>query len=151
MRLTRRAALKGVLAGAVGAVAGTAAYLIGWREGDPAAHVLMRWTGATDAFLRSRNAIDPYIEALAVRPDLQSIGIGTAMLAEAERRTLQRGFTTIALAVGVDNDGARRLYDRLGYRDAGLGDFRATWTAIDREGRETTQGETVTYMRKYLR
>ena len=32
MRLTRRAALKGVLAGAVGAVAGTAAYGVGYER-----------------------------------------------------------------------------------------------------------------------
>jgi hypothetical protein len=38
------------------------------------------------------------------------------------------------LGVGVDNPGARRLYERLGYADWGHGIIVGTWVERDRDG-----------------
>jgi ribosomal protein S18 acetylase RimI-like enzyme len=58
------------------------------------------------------------IWALRVLPCLQRKGIGTRMLAAAEALLRERGFARVELAVEVDNAGAHRLYERLGYRPA---------------------------------
>ena len=57
--------------------------------------------------------------SFAVIPHLQGLGIGTAMIAEAERLARARGFGTLEIHVEQDNPGARRLYERLGYAVVG--------------------------------
>ena len=52
---------------------------------------------------------------VAVHPVLQSLGIGTALIARAEQRIRARGIDTARLSVENDNPRARRLYERLGY------------------------------------
>jgi ribosomal-protein-alanine N-acetyltransferase len=60
-----------------------------------------------------------HINNLAVRPALRGRGIGTALLHHvlAEARTL--GARRATLEVRASNDGARRLYERLGFYVAG--------------------------------
>lgn len=52
---------------------------------------------------------------VAVHPALQSLGIGTALMAYAEQRIRARGLTTARLGVETVNPRARRLYESLGY------------------------------------
>jgi ribosomal protein S18 acetylase RimI-like enzyme len=52
---------------------------------------------------------------VAVHPALQSLGIGTALIAEAEVRIKARGVGTARLNVENNNPRARKLYERLGY------------------------------------
>lgn len=56
------------------------------------------------------------IFSLAVRPEFQGRGIGTRLMRHAETRARQAGLAVCSLGVEVDNDGARRLYERLGYQ-----------------------------------
>ena len=56
-----------------------------------------------------------YIEALAVQETCRGQGIGTLLLAEAERLSRERGRSRIALHVLHRNLGAYRLYRRLGF------------------------------------
>ena len=60
-----------------------------------------------------------HINNLAVRPALRGRGIGTALLHHilAEAKTL--GARRATLEVRASNDGARRLYERLGFYVAG--------------------------------
>jgi ribosomal protein S18 acetylase RimI-like enzyme len=53
---------------------------------------------------------------LATHPQLQSLGLGTRLIAEAERRIIRRGLLWAVLAVEDTNPRARALYERLGYR-----------------------------------
>jgi GNAT superfamily N-acetyltransferase len=52
---------------------------------------------------------------LFVRESSRRRGIGLSLVAEVANRLRERGVTHLSLDVGVGNDGARRLYERLGF------------------------------------
>ena len=56
------------------------------------------------------------IESLAVRADHRGSGLGTRLLEELERRLNAAGVEDIIIGLLPGNDGARRLYERRGYR-----------------------------------
>lgn len=58
-----------------------------------------------------------WIWLLAVRPEWQGLGIGTAIVAELEARAAAAGFAAVRLGVEHDNPRAGALYRRLGYRE----------------------------------
>jgi ribosomal protein S18 acetylase RimI-like enzyme len=58
-----------------------------------------------------------WLHHLAVAPDYQDRGIGTALLAQVEERLRAKGCLKVNLLVHRDNEGARRLYKRLGYEE----------------------------------
>lgn len=60
-----------------------------------------------------------YLRLLLVGGSTQSRGIGTALLAAAERRARRGGARHLALLVTRTNGGARRFYERNGYRHVG--------------------------------
>ena len=62
---------------------------------------------------------------LAVRPEWQRLGIGTALVADLELRAAASGLSTVRLAAEHDNPGAAVLYRRLGYRQ--LGSIVESW------------------------
>jgi ribosomal protein S18 acetylase RimI-like enzyme len=55
------------------------------------------------------------IGSLAVRADLQSLGIGTFLIETAERWIQTRGLRRAVLDVEDNNPRAKQLYERLGY------------------------------------
>ena len=59
-----------------------------------------------------------YVHALAAYPQHRSRGLGTALLAEADRRAARADKPGLSLIVTDTNTGARRLYERSGYREA---------------------------------
>jgi ribosomal protein S18 acetylase RimI-like enzyme len=79
-------------------------YLVAWDGEQPVGHVCIEWTEP------------PELQDLWVLPDRRSEGIGTELVAAVERAVALRGHERIALSVGIANDGARSLYERLGYR-----------------------------------
>ena len=56
-----------------------------------------------------------YIHSFRVRPAMRGRGLGTAIMAFIERDLIQRGFKEVTLNVAEENEGAMRLYRRLGY------------------------------------
>jgi ribosomal protein S18 acetylase RimI-like enzyme len=54
--------------------------------------------------------------AVRVFPFLQGLGLGARLLATAEESLRERGFAFAEIGVEKDNAGARRLYERAGYR-----------------------------------
>lgn len=56
---------------------------------------------------------------LAVHHRLQSLGLGTRLIAALEDRILRRGRSWARLTVELDNPRAAELYARLGYRELG--------------------------------
>ena len=57
-----------------------------------------------------------FIAYMAVEPKWQGTGVGTALLAAGEDEARRRGLPFMALMVTEENDAARRLYERAGYR-----------------------------------
>jgi ribosomal protein S18 acetylase RimI-like enzyme len=63
-----------------------------------------------------------HLWAFSVLPSIQRLGIGTAMVREAESLIAEAPRGAIAIEVGVDewNHDAANLYRRLGYREEGV-------------------------------
>jgi ribosomal protein S18 acetylase RimI-like enzyme len=59
-----------------------------------------------------------YVHVLAAYPEHRGGGVGTALLREADRRAAATGTQGLSLVVSDTNTGARRLYERRGYREA---------------------------------
>lgn len=84
----------------------------------------------------------------AVHPALQSCGIGTLLVAEAERRVRVRGYAYAELSVERDNPRARALYERLGY--VAYGEAPDEWDADGSDGELVRYHTMCTLMRKHL-
>jgi ribosomal protein S18 acetylase RimI-like enzyme len=85
---------------------------------------------------------------LATHSQLQSLGLGTCLIAEAERRIRQRGLPWAMLSVEDDNPRARALYERLGY--AAWRHETAAWHYEDDQGTLRLYETRVTVLRKRL-
>jgi ribosomal protein S18 acetylase RimI-like enzyme len=59
-----------------------------------------------------------YVNVLAVRPQFRSLGLGTRLLDFADETGHARGKRGMSVIVSDGNPGARRLYQRCGYREA---------------------------------
>jgi len=57
-----------------------------------------------------------FVAYMAVEPECRGSGVGAALLAAAEDEARRRGLPYIAMMVTEENAGARRLYERGGYR-----------------------------------
>jgi ribosomal protein S18 acetylase RimI-like enzyme len=56
-----------------------------------------------------------YVSELFVDQDQRALGIGSALLAEAERRFREKGILRMVVSVAEHNHGAVRLYERFGF------------------------------------
>jgi ribosomal protein S18 acetylase RimI-like enzyme len=90
-----------------------------------------------------------YLYSLRVRPNWQGRGIGTQLIEAAEAALRQRGFRTAVIAAAKGNDGARRLYERLGYMV--FADDPGVWYFTDVNGVKQTMEEPCWVLRKQLR
>ncbi len=57
-----------------------------------------------------------FVAYMAVDPQQRRFGVGSALLAAAEDEARRRGLPYMALMVTEENEAARRLYRRSGYR-----------------------------------
>lgn len=67
------------------------------------------------AISTSRGTLVAKLDDVNVRPGLEGQGIGTAMLEALKEELRRTGVTRIDTATHVDNPGARRFYERLGF------------------------------------
>lgn len=88
-----------------------AQHLFTIKSGEENVSVGYLWLGTDPA----AGAHSAYIYEIFVRPEFRGQGVGTAALREAERWAIQSGKTKLALNVFWHNEGARRLYARLGF------------------------------------
>ena len=132
---------------------GEVVYLVAWQKGEPVGHALLNWRGSQDEHVaRQLQAACPDIEDLFVLAELRSRGIGRQLLSAAEKLASQQGFTIIGLSAGAEQgDHARRLYERLGYRDAQFGEYTECGVYVDAQGRRQTWEATCVYLIKELR
>ncbi len=88
----------------------------------------------------------PELQNLSVAPASRGQGLGSALLTYAESLVEQRdpqanhGTRSLVLGVGLENPGAARLYERLGYVRTGHVST-TTYTYIDDDGMEHTATE----------
>jgi GNAT superfamily N-acetyltransferase len=87
-------------------------YLVAWDDDEAVGHAHIAWERTTLA--------TPEIQGVFVREDRRRRGIATALAHAAESLAGDRGYHRISLSYGIANDAARRLYEGLGYRNAGL-------------------------------
>jgi ribosomal protein S18 acetylase RimI-like enzyme len=85
---------------------GEVVYLVAVIRGRPVGHLGVDLVRVRDA---------AHLWQFGVLPPLQSHGIGSAMVAEAEEAAAARGFRVTEIGAEVDNPRARTLYERLGY------------------------------------
>ena len=57
---------------------------------------------------------------IAVLEDWRGRGVGAALMAHLEAWAAEHGFERLVVDLSIANDGARRLYERLGYEPYGL-------------------------------
>jgi GNAT superfamily N-acetyltransferase len=127
---------------------GAATFLLAWNDGKPVGYLLLKWAGADEEIVHRLIGNCPELNAITVAVEVRSRGIGTTLIAEAERRVRARGISRVGLAVGLDNPRARALYERLGFSAWKHGSFKVTWEAPgDPSGRES---ETCIYLVKPL-
>jgi ribosomal protein S18 acetylase RimI-like enzyme len=84
----------------------------------------------------------------ATHPGLQGLGIGSHLMAGAERRIIGRGRRLARIGVEDANVGARALYERLGY--VALGPDTDSWERVGADGTSTLHHAEFTLMGKTL-
>jgi ribosomal protein S18 acetylase RimI-like enzyme len=85
---------------------------------------------------------------LATHPELQSLGLGTHLVGEAERRIRRRGLEWAVVGVEDNNPRARALYERLGY--SAYAREATCWDHEDEHGNVTMHATEVALLRKHL-
>lgn len=73
------------------------------------------WRGVMLPGGAEAKADEYYISNLGVNPTAQGLGIGSALLAFAEKTAVETGLAKVSLIVGLYNQNALRLYQRVGY------------------------------------
>ncbi|MGE6379494.1 GNAT family N-acetyltransferase [Peribacillus muralis] len=60
---------------------------------------------------------DLYLDTISVDPNYQGKGIGSALIQYVEEYAKQMGYPRVSLVVENENEGASRLYNKLGYKE----------------------------------
>jgi GNAT superfamily N-acetyltransferase len=127
-------------------------YVTAWLSDLPVGHLYVKWDGSTDHEVRSRiPPRTPELSNVSVWPPTwRSSGIGRALVHAAEAVVKARGFEQVGMGVEVTNERARRLYERLGYRDWGSGVYHDQWAEAAEDGTEVFHVDPCTYLVKKL-
>lgn len=105
-------------------------------NGFPIGHAALHWQG------KPSHPHIPDLQSFRVLPAFRGLGIGSLLLHVAEDLVRLRGARQLGLAVGIDNEAARRLYERHGYRIAG-DPYDDVWQYVDARGETVTVREQV--------
>ena len=89
-----------------------------------------------------------YLYSFRVRPQYRGMGIGTMLLARAEKELRSRAFERAVIAVAKNNDRARKMYEDNGYRF--MADDPGSWSYLDHEGKLQHVSEPAEIMQKSL-
>jgi GNAT superfamily N-acetyltransferase len=117
-------------------------YLIAWENDEPVGHAHLAWNGTQLGI--------PEVQDVYVLPEQRRRGIGTLLTRAAEDEARRRGWNAISLSVSeAGNPEARRLYESLGFGDAGIGPVRVSGTIVLR-GLPLEVDDTLLYLKKPL-
>jgi GNAT superfamily N-acetyltransferase len=101
-------------------------YLVAWDGDEPVAQAHIAW-------VRTMLGV-PEAQDVFVREERRREGIGEGVMLAVERAVTSRGHRQVSLSYGIANTAARKFYERLGYRDAGIEPQRVQGTIIVRSG-----------------
>ena len=130
--------------------AGEGVLLVAWLDGWPVGDVFLHRDPADEPQVRRHLPGVATLIHLEVLGPVQRRGIGTALIRTGEDTARRLGHDRIALGVGLDNPGARRLYERLGYTDWGHGHTVASWREQRPGSAPVTVTETIAMLVKRL-
>lgn len=129
---------------------GKGSYLLAWQNGVPVGHLLIKWEGSGPQ-VNEHLADVPELNAIGVwPPQRRSQGIGRQLIDKAEAMVREKGFKRVALAVETDNSRAKELYEKLGYKDWGHGEYFDAWTEKAKNGEEVQHKDPCFYLVKGL-
>ena len=120
---------------------GDSTYLVAWDGEVAVGHAHVAWTDTELGF--------PELQDFFVLPDRRNAGIGTRLTLAAERLVAERGHDRCSIGVSISNDGARRLYERLGYRLADRSPKRVVGT-IEIRAEPVDVDDTIVFLTKPL-
>ena len=129
---------------------GEGVLLVAWLDGRPVGDVFLNLGPADEPEVRRHLPGVPTLVHLEVLGPFQRRGIGTALVRAGEDEARRLSHDRVALGVGLDNPGARRLYERLGYTDWGRGLTVTSWREHRRDGAPVTVTETIDMLVKRL-
>jgi ribosomal protein S18 acetylase RimI-like enzyme len=89
-----------------------------------------------------------YLYSFRVRPLYRNQGLGTTLVQQAEAILVELGFTRVLIGVAQENEGARRLYERLGYQV--IANDPGTWSFKDDQDQIQIFSEPTYIMEKLL-
>ena len=129
--------------------------LAAWDGEAPVGWCLLRRPDADPGadLVHARTAGCAELEDLFVAEHARRRGAATLLVAAVEQLARDQGERALGLEVTLanpDNEAARRLYDRLGYQDAGLGEFVSGYSYWDADGVEHRDEELHRYLVKRL-
>jgi len=130
-------------------LAGQGTYVVAWPGGEPAGWVFLM--NPEHAFERALGGAQ--LSDLQVAAAYRGAGLGRALLDASEQAARDAGWDTIGLSVTVsnpDNELARSIYHRRGYRDSGQGEFPDGYHYHDAAGVRRYHGEQHVYLVKHL-
>jgi GNAT superfamily N-acetyltransferase len=128
--------------------------LVTWEDQVPIGYVFLRWPGGQGGLTAQALALGcAEIADLSVAEQARGRGAGRKLMEAAEALAAGRGHNLVGLEVTASNpseDLARVLYHRLGYRDAGFGEFISGYTYWDAAGQPHRDGHLYRYLIKRL-
>ena len=117
--------------------------LVAWFDGStPVGRLWIRWEGCHEIpRIRDTSAVAatirgcPSFDEIEVAEGLRSKGIGTQLIRHAEMRAKEQGYHRVSMTAKHDGR-PRKLYERLGYSDPGIGVFHTFGTYTNDDGEE---------------
>ena len=109
------------------------------RVGRPVGAVFVSAEPPREHELVRRLGLIPTLHKLMVTAPLRNRRIGTRLILAAENVKPVRKVRRLAVGVDTDNEGARRLYRRLGYREWAYGLLDTVRERLDPSGRLVTE------------
>ncbi len=89
--------------------------LVMLRAAPPRGLLLMRRGRVLDRVQPPVPADSLYVSSLAVAPGYRGRGVGGELMRTTVELARWRGFASVTLDVGIENEGARRFYERAGF------------------------------------
>jgi len=129
---------------------GTGDGLVAWLGERPVGNLFVWRAEPYEERVRHHLGHTPTLTHLEVTPSAQRQGIGTALIQAGERMLADLGYPRVGLGVGVNNDNARRIYDRLGYRDWRHGPVLVEWEEERPDGSVVLDSELCDWLVKRL-